>query len=120
MTAFKPQVVYTCLHDIDDSVTRLRNAATILSEKCCEAGIPQTDTNGFKPHITLFKLSKDPQLYRKVSTNRLQFLPKVLQSFYKKFSQGVRSIPQHLYAEHMELPFGKQVLKKNTSENQKI
>ena len=32
MTAFKPQVVYTCLHDIDDSVTRLRNAATILSE----------------------------------------------------------------------------------------
>ena len=107
------QVVYACLHNIDDSVNRLRQMADILDDRCREAGLHRADTYGFSPHITLFKLIKNQQLYRKVLTNRPQLLPKALQSFNKNLfhphSQGVRSIPQHLYAEHMELPFGKQV-----------
>lgn len=63
------QVVYADVKNEDNCLHRLQNIVALLKDRCKSDGIPIAD-EGFTPHLTLVKLSKDPGLWRKVIKKR--------------------------------------------------
>ncbi|KAJ8033615.1 A-kinase anchor protein 7 isoforms delta and gamma [Holothuria leucospilota] len=85
---FNNQVMFAKIKDSGNTVQALYEIADIV-EKCYQKyGITSTGERGFKPHLTVMKLSRAPSLRKK----------------------GVRRIKSELYKAHSNKLFGSQVM----------
>ena len=63
---FDNKVIYARVKKESEGVEHLNHLSKSLRDGCQTAGITLIDGDRFTPHVTLLKMSNDPQLYRKV------------------------------------------------------
>ncbi|XP_030838544.1 uncharacterized protein LOC754150 isoform X1 [Strongylocentrotus purpuratus] len=83
---FNNQVMFAKIKDIDGILDTLYNVAETVENCYRRHGIQSTGERGFKPHLTVMKLSRAPSLRKK----------------------GVRRIKSELYRQHSATVFGNQ------------
>ena len=64
---FQNKVVFANIHN-QDCLQRLQDVVRVLREQCESSGLAMEEGKDFVPHLTMFKLSKDPTLYKKVNS----------------------------------------------------
>ncbi|PIK56753.1 hypothetical protein BSL78_06334 [Apostichopus japonicus] len=85
---FNNQVMFAKIKDSGSTVQALYEIADIVEKRYEKYGITSTGERGFKPHLTVMKLSRAPSLRKK----------------------GVRRIKSELYKAHSNRSFGSQVM----------
>ena len=66
---FDNKVIYARVKEESEGAAHLNHLSKSLRDGCRTAGITLIDGDRFKPHVTILKISQDPQLYRKVQYN---------------------------------------------------
>ncbi|XP_071964297.1 uncharacterized protein [Antedon mediterranea] len=89
LSHFNNQVMFARILDDDSTIEVLYNIAETVERCFKEHGISSTGERGFKPHLTVMKLSRAPSLRKK----------------------GVRRIKSEVYKEHSNKYFGAQVMR---------
>ena len=82
---FNHQVLYAKLCGGED-MEALKSVVNIVRETFTKEGIPSTDSREFSPHLTVMKLSRNPNLRKK----------------------GIKKIPEESYASWVDMSFGEE------------
>ena len=113
------QVVYAGVKEDDEGLAHLMSLSKVVRGRCLSNGITLVDADRFTPHMTLLKLSKDPQLRRQVCVvlfimqrerKQVSLCVVIVKTCVAYISiQGIKGIERELFESHTQTTFGAQV-----------